>query len=56
MKPINLLMVTGEIIKTIDLAMTVGGFRKVGRENGAMECPYGGTHNGTYNAVILDKG
>ena len=29
---------------------------KVGRKNGAMECPNGGTHNGTYNAVILEKG
>ena len=27
----------------------------MGRENGAMECPNGGTHNGTYNAVILEK-
>ena len=29
---------------------------KVGRENGAMECPYIRTHNGTYDAVILEKG
>ena len=26
------------------------------RENGARECPNGGTHNGTYDAVILEKG
>ena len=29
---------------------------KVVRENGAKECPYGGTHNGTYGAVISEKG
>ena len=29
---------------------------KVGRINGANQCPDGGTHNVTYNAVILDKG
>ena len=28
----------------------------MGRKNGAMECPDGGTHNGTYDAVILEKG
>ena len=36
--------------------VVVGDCGKVGRNNGAMECPYGGTHNGTYNAVILEKG
>ena len=36
--------------------MFVGGCGKVGRENGAMECPNGWTHNGTYNDVILEKG
>ena len=28
---------------------------KLGRENDAKECPDGGTHNGTYDAVILEK-
>ena len=28
----------------------------MGRENGAKECPGVGTHNGTYNVVILEKG
>ena len=28
----------------------------MGSKNGAKECPYGGTHNGTYDAVILEKG
>ena len=27
----------------------------MGRENGAKECPNGGTHNGTYDVVILEK-
>ena len=34
----------------------VGDCGKVGRKYDAMECPYGGTHNGTYDAVILEKG
>ena len=34
----------------------VGGCGKVGRKNSAMECPDIGTHNGTYDAVILEKG
>ena len=34
----------------------VGDCDKVERENGAKECPKGGTHNGTYDAVILEKG
>ena len=34
----------------------VGDCDKVGRKNGAKECPDGGTHNGTYDAVILEKG
>ena len=25
------------------------------RKSGAKECPNGGTHDGTYNAVILEK-
>ena len=37
-------------------ADSIGYCGKVGRKNGAMEYPYGGTHNGTYNAVILEKG
>ena len=28
----------------------------MGRENGAKECPDGGTHNGKHDAVILEKG
>ena len=28
----------------------------MGRENCAKECPDGGTYNGTYNGVLLDKG
>ena len=28
----------------------------MGRENGAMDCSDGETCNGTYNAVVLDKG
>ena len=27
----------------------------MGRGNGAKECPHGGTYNGTYDAVILEK-
>ena len=34
----------------------VGDFDKVGSRNVAMEGPYGGIHNGTYDGVILDKG
>ena len=34
----------------------VGYCGKVGSKNGAMECPNGGTHNGTYDDVILEKG
>ena len=34
----------------------VGDCDKVGRKNGAKECLDGGTHNGMYNAVILEKG
>ena len=34
----------------------VGDCGKVGKENGAMECPDGGTHSDTYNDVILEKG
>ena len=28
----------------------------MGSKNDAKECPDGGTHNGTYDAVILEKG
>ena len=42
--------------KYLGLALSVGDCRKVGRGNGAMECPGGGTHNGTDDAVILEKG
>ena len=28
----------------------------MGRENGAKECPDGDKHNGTYDAIILEKG
>ena len=34
----------------------VGDCGLVGRENGDMECPNGGTYHSTYDAVILDKG
>ena len=40
----------------IPIIVPVGDCGKVGRENGAMECPDGGTHNGTHDAVILEKG
>ena len=33
----------------------VGDCGKVGKENGAMKCPDGGTHNGTYDAVVFKK-
>ena len=33
----------------------VGDCGKVGRENGAMEFPDGGTHNGTYDVFIFKK-
>ena len=33
----------------------VGDCGKVGMEDGAKECPDGGTHNGMYDAVILEK-
>ena len=36
--------------------LPVGDCDKVGRGNGAKECPDGGTHNGMYDAVILEKG
>ena len=35
--------------------MDVGDCGKVGKKKGAMECPNGGTHNSTYNVVILEK-
>ena len=38
------------------LLATVGDCKKVVRENGAKECPNGGTHNGMYNDIILEKG
>ena len=41
---------------SFSLADIVGDCDKVGRENGAIKCPDVGTHNGTYNAVILEKG
>ena len=33
-----------------------GDCDKVVRENGTKDCPNGGTHNGTYHVVTLDKG
>ena len=33
----------------------VGDCGKIGRENGAMECPVIGKRKGIYNAVILEK-
>ena len=38
------------------VSVFVGDCGKAGRENGSMECPDIGTYNGTYNAVILEKG
>ena len=35
--------------------LIVGDCGKVGRKNCATEFPYGGTHNGTYDAIILKK-
>ena len=34
----------------------VGDCDKVIKESGDKECPKGGTHDGTYNAIRLDKG
>ena len=42
--------------KNIRIFISVGDCDKVGRGNCAKECPDGGTHNGTYNSVILEKG
>ena len=42
--------------KNIRIFISVGDCDKVGRKIGAKECPDGGTHNGTYNAVILERG
>ena len=39
----------------VQRGLTVGDCGKVGWENGAMECPDGGTHNGTHDAIILEK-
>ena len=39
----------------IAVAATVGDCDKVGKKNGDKECHDGGTHSGTYNAVILEK-
>ena len=36
-------------------SVTVGDCGKVGSKNYVMEFPNGGTRNGTYDAVILDK-
>ena len=38
------------------VSLNMGDCGKVGRGNCAMEWPDGGTHNGTYNVVILEKG
>ena len=38
------------------MPLPVGDCDKVGRGNGAKECPDGGTHNGMYDAIILEKG
>ena len=34
----------------------VGGCDKAGSKNSAKECPDRGTYNGTYDAIILEKG
>ena len=44
-----------DVLPTL-ICCSVGGCGKVGKKNGAMEFPDGGTHNGTYDAVILEKG
>ena len=43
-------------IKYWQTPIIVGHCDKVGRKTGAKECPDGGTHNGAYDSVILDKG
>ena len=44
------------LFKFEDAVLVFGDCGKVGKKNGAMECPNGGTYNGTYDAVILEKG
>ena len=46
----------GTGVPSHDGTATVEDCGKVGRENGAMDLPDGGTHNGMYGAVILEKG
>ena len=43
-------------IQCVSVVESVRYCGKVGRENGAMECLYGVTHNCTYYAGILQKG
>ena len=38
------------------MPVIVGYCGKSGRKNCATECPDMGTHNGTYDAVILENG
>ena len=45
-----------QAVSYISVAATVGYCDKVGKKNGDKEFPNGGTHSGTYNAVILEKG
>ena len=48
--------IPGPLIVTTSIIVLVGDCGKAGRENSAMECPDIGTRNGTYDAVILEKG
>ena len=43
-------------MKIIAIAIYVGDCEKLGRESYPKECPYGGTHNGTYGVVVFEKG
>ena len=40
----------------ISISLDCWGLWKSRKENGVKECSDGGTHNGTYDAVILEKG
>ena len=43
-------------LDTINTFVIVGDCGKIGRGNGAMECPNIGVYGGTYDAVKLEKG
>ena len=44
------------MLEKLQIGGSVGDRDKVVRLNGDKECPDEGTHNGTYDAVILEKG